>query len=171
MTKNTLHLLILTALCLTSSCVTRKNCEKRFPQAVHDSLIIHTNTQTIYKDTTVFVRIPGDTVEKVIELHSTDLTDSEISILNTERARSFAWIKAGKLHHRLIQKDSVLEQKIKNAIRTTSHTANQEKIIYKTQKVNELTGLQWVQIYLGRLFALALMGWLIITICLPKRRV
>jgi len=107
----------------------------------------------VIRDTTIWVKIPGDTV-----LLTTPI--DEVSRLNTALATSTAWIKDGKISHRLEQKDTTVPATIKGALKTTHKTSitrsQKERTIQQTRYANQLTGWQWTQVYLGRIFLGAL---------------
>lgn len=105
--------------------------------------IKETVINTVYKDTVVYIKIPGDTVHDsipvVVEIFTdgTTLVSSKKSTLHTSLATSQAWIQSGKLHHTLIQKDSIYKAQIQNAIRITQHFMKEQttKVVkehYKT---------------------------------------
>lgn len=122
-----------------------------------DSLLVRTNTVTVYRDTIVAVKVLGDTVTKVFPVYLDDSVPfSGISELETPLAKSIAWVNEGKLNHSLFQKDTIIKQNIKNALRNTSVVSENKQVSVQTKVINEPTKWQWVQIYLGRV-ALCLM--------------
>lgn len=134
---------------LLDSCVTRQACEKRFATIKSDSISSSTNTVTIIQDTTIYVNIPGDTVEA-----SKPITDT--SRLITPMAISSVWVKNGKLKHRLEQKTTSLPTTIKGALKTNITLDKKVQTIVRTRYTNQLSGWQWTQVYLGRVFMAAL---------------
>ncbi len=101
------------------------------------------STITVIRDTTIYIEIPGDTT-----FTSVPLVDGEISKINTPLAISYAWVTAGKLNHRLEQKDTVLPTTLKGALKTTIKEVQVQEV--KTRIEFRLTGWQQVQVYLGR---------------------
>ncbi len=81
-------------------------------------------TVTVYRDTTIYVSIRGDTVY----LASGGGSDS-ISRLSTGLAVSEAWVEQGILKHRLLQKDTLIGSTIRNAIRTTTTSRLKEQTV------------------------------------------
>jgi hypothetical protein len=82
-------------------------------------------SNTIVKDTTIYVHVAGDTVYKEILVNSTKgIVNSKKSQLETKYAFSAAWVEDGLLKHRLEQKDSEIELLIRGVIKehTTTKT-------------------------------------------------
>jgi hypothetical protein len=148
------YLIIL--LVLFSSCVTQKRCDSRFPPIIKDSII--RETVTIYRDTTVYVQIKADTVHDTttVYLDKGGLIQSDISFMNTRFATSKAYVLNSKLYHSLFQLEDSIAKTIANAIKNSS--TNTVETVTIIEKVNELTGWQWFQVWAGRLLILTLFG-------------
>lgn len=127
------------AMLVMTSCVTRKACERKFP--VVDSVRVVSRTVTVYRDTVVYVEVPGDTVWRV-----SDTLDG-ISTLRTPLAQSYALVKDGRLWHRLEQRDSTVPVVLKGALKSTE--TRFDTVAVKTVKGNELSRAQWGFIFLG----------------------
>lgn len=140
-------ILFLFFLTIFFGCVTRKSCDRKFPDKEKDSVSVVSATVTVIRDTTIYIQIPGDTIYK-----SVFASDNEISKLNTSLATSEAWIRDGKLNHRLEQKDTVVASTIKGALKTTREVESRKEVINHIEYVNRLTGWQWVQVWIGRIF-------------------
>lgn len=160
--KNKVELLLLVVVVLSilcSSCITRRACERRFPPITYDSVSVVMNTVTIYRDTTIYVHLPGDTVDQSIRV------DEGISELRTPNAKSYAWVINGILKHKLEQRDTAILQNIRGALKTTITDQQKDKTTEKLKFLNKLTNWQIFQIYLGRVlmfFAITILCWLII---------
>lgn len=141
--------LFLFFLTIFSGCVTRKACDRKFPDKEKDSVSVVSTTVTVIRDTTIYIQIPGDTVYT-----SVPVSNNELSILNTSMATSEAWIRDGKLNHRLEQKDTVVASTLKGALKTTREVESKKEVTHHTEYINQLTGWQRVQVYLGRFFVL-----------------
>lgn len=163
--KNQLIGLVFFAL-LMSSCVTQKRCEQKFPQQIITIDSVITKTETIYRDTTIFIELPGDTIRDTITVEVINgISNSRPSIHETDLAWSMAQVVNGFLRHELIQKDSTLARVIENAIRESATTTDKTKLITKVEEKNYVTGWQWFQIWLGRLMmalAAIFVGYIII---------
>ena len=150
-------IIVLILALLASSCNTPRVCRRQFPDArtegrdagfsanTTDSI----QTVTLVRDTTIYIFLSGDSVEVLTPM-------DEVSRLNTTLATSTVWLKDGKINHRLEQKDTIVPKVIKGALKTTITSAKNTQTIIKTRNVNFLSGWQWTQIYLGRVFLGAL---------------
>lgn len=114
--------ILLVIFMVISGCTTENKCNRKFPPQTmvitKDSIIRTTNT--VYRDTTIFVYIKGETK------YSTDtvwlkngLAYSNKDYLFTSFAESWAWVENGRLYHKLIQKDTLIGQEVKDAVRLT----------------------------------------------------
>ncbi|HLN52749.1 MAG TPA: hypothetical protein VK212_03505 [Lentimicrobium sp.] len=150
-----IHIILI---CLSlSSCVTRRACDRKFPSTEKDSVREVINTVSTYRDTTIFIKIQGDTVYR-----ENILREGNVSKLNTSLAISEAWVSNGKLKHRLTQKDTIIPKTLKSALKTTLTASEKEKVVYRVRKVNELTNWQWVQVWAGRVFMLLFVAAILI---------
>jgi hypothetical protein len=155
--KNKLIGLVFFAL-LLSGCVTQKRCDQKFPPQLITSDSVITNTITIYRDTTIYVYLPGDTVYDTVHVTiENGIANSRPSIHETDLAWSKAQVVDGRLIHELIQKDSVLARVIENAIRESATTTDRNRIKTEIIEKNYVTGWQWFQIWMGRLFGIILL--------------
>jgi len=89
------------------------------------------------------IPFPDIIVNKIVGAINTDTSRIETSL-----ALSLAWIRRGLLHHELIQKDTTLELKLKNALREIETF----KQTTKTHEVNILTWWQKTLIWIGGSF-------------------
>lgn len=140
--------LILSPLLL--SCSMQKYCSKRFPPEIIRKDSIRYIEKVVYRDTIVYVHVPG---EKVVDSAQADSSGKALSVLETSFASSTAIFQDGKLRHTLTQKDSLVETLIKNGIReryVESFDGSREtSVIVK----NELNGWQHTQIYAAWILA------------------
>jgi hypothetical protein len=106
---------------ILAGCATQKRCLEKFPpQMVHDTV---TTKSIIYKDTTVYVEIPGETVIKEVPiLLPMPMPEIEPVRAEVELAQAEAKLLKNKLRLTLIQKDSILEFKLDSAIRVNADT-------------------------------------------------
>lgn len=163
----TVALLLLLAVLFTSCSVEKKMSRKCARAQRHYELALYkydcpkkpidtayvTETKIITRDTTIFVRVPGDTVKSETRVHDTlGLLNSKVSHLETKYSFSNAWVEGGILKHELIQKDSDIPATIPGAVQ---HTTTGEKVIvrvpYPVDKPvpAELSWLQKMLIYTG----------------------
>ncbi len=126
--------------------MTRERCERKYPAGT-GSVSTTVNTISTIRDTTIYVWVPGDTVFQWVAV-----SDTAVSSLNTPLAHSSAWIRDGRLNHRLEQRDTIISKTIEGALKTTITESQRKEILVKTEYINELTWWQWLQVYLGRVF-------------------
>jgi hypothetical protein len=118
------YILLILPLFLFASCVTQKRCAQKFPPQIITKT--ETITETVYRDTTIYVHIPADTIysEKVI-FKSPEGWQTELSVLDQTYAKSTAQVVNGTLKHELFQKQTEIERVISNAIKENStHTVD-----------------------------------------------
>ena len=142
-------ILFIAVLLLFTGCITQSKCDRKFPpevMVIRTDSIIHTK-ETIYRDTTITIIIPGDTVRDSVQVVNGQTLKP--SILNTQFAESKAWVENGTLKHELRQKDTVYKVKLNNAIRLTWERAEK---FYNSKEVQVKTVRyipQWVWWCLG----------------------
>lgn len=139
--KTIISIFLLTFL---SGCITKKACERKFPHPGRDSVSVVANTVTLIRDTTIYVRMPGDTVFGSVPVF-------EVSTLTAGTATSTARVMDGMLLHRMEQRDTAVAAHLKGALRTTSREIARKEVVYRTQYTNQLTGWQWFQVWVGRI--------------------
>jgi len=133
--------ILLAIIMVITGCVTENKCNRKFPPQTivirKDSIIRTTNT--VYRDTLVYIYIKGETK------YSTDTVWVENGIayskkdhLVTSFADSWAWVENGRLYHELIQKDTLIGQEVKDAVRLTWERAeryyNKSEVQVKTER-------------------------------------
>jgi len=119
--------------------------------------------RTIIKDTTIYVHIPGDTIHDTVAA-----TEGAFSILTTGYANSLAWINGGKLFHKLEQQEKMLPVTIRQAEKTT--TINPPKAPAPPGRNGQgVTFLQKIQIFLGKVLLIVLVGLIVMRIVLERR--
>ena len=118
---------------------------------------IITNTETLveYKDTTIYIYLPGDTVVLTDSIYvyrdiETGLWNSKPSNLKTALASSYCQVVNGMVKHNLIQNEQQLEFLIKNAIQKHSTHTTTTNIV--KEEVNILKWWQKGLMYGGGLF-------------------
>ena len=110
--------------------------------------ILKTETKTIYRDTTVYIHVPGaivvDSVPVYVQVGSNGSVkvSTPVNTLETSMAVSRAWIDNGRLRHELVQRDSVFRANIDNAIRITQ-TLMKESTIATRHTVERYVPMFW----------------------------
>lgn len=150
-------ILVILVTLILSGCVTQKACEKKFPpEKIRVDSIIKT-TETVYRDTTIFIYLEGDTVYSVDTVFVKEgIANSLPSIHETDLIWSKAQVINNRLIHEVRQKDSVLAIVIEKAIKESAILNEKIKIEEKIVQVNYLTSFQHFEIWLGRIFAILL---------------
>lgn len=137
-------------------CSMKKYCADRYPPTplVRDSISYIENT--IVRDTTVFVPIPFEQVKDSVDIDT--VSGFTYSTLTTSFAWSYASIINGKLYHYLQQKDTLIEARIRDAIKQHSKVEYKEKFTEVLVPVNNLTQFQIVQIWAAWILLFILLG-------------
>lgn len=143
-------------LVVLSGCVTKKACNRKFQSQGKDSVREVFNTMTVYRDTTIFIRIPGDTFYL-----ETSANLEQINTLTTSYCISRAWIQDGMLKHSLVQKDTLIPEIVENGVKSTITSVEKER--YHIADENDaLTWWQKLQMHAGRYMIYAIIMFLIL---------
>ena len=137
MKKQTILMLVVAVLLLCSCSVQKRadrkcaKAQKRYELASYKwgCAIFENNstTNTIIKDTTIYVPVPGATVHDSVKVPYLATFSTPKNILETTYAISTAWIENSLLQHTLVQKQTNIPATIPGAIHNT--VSVQEKII------------------------------------------
>ena len=139
---------ISSVLFLTSCLTVRKierNCEKFEKVCVTETetqtdTIIKTKTVIKYRDTTLYIEMPGREIIKEVPVYIKEgIVESDLSVLVTPLARSTARVLNSRLEHYLIQNDTTLQLEIQDALKTIKIQEKQietlrEKYVVKVTK-------------------------------------
>lgn len=108
--------------------------------------VLKTVTNTIYRDTTIYIHVPGESrtdsvmVQVTVYKDGTVKLSTPVNTLHTSFATSRAWVENGRLKHTLIQKDSAYKATIENAIKITQHFVKESsKGAVKKEYIHYLT--------------------------------
>lgn len=114
---------IAATLLLLGSCTTQKRCFNKFPPPP-PSTNVEVKEVVKYKDTTIYVYLPADTVQKTdtIIIGVDGQVNYPLQRLDVEYAYATFQIKNSKLDFKLFQKESAIAQTIENAIKESSKT-------------------------------------------------
>ena len=121
-------LIIISILLLSVSCMTVKRVERNcdlfmtvceVPVKVETEILTNTITKIEYRDTTIYVYLPGKVIERKVPVYITKgIVNSDLSVLVTPLARSTARVFNSELEHDLIQTDTTLQLEVQNALKT-----------------------------------------------------
>jgi hypothetical protein len=159
---------LITILILFSSCfATKRRCYDKFPPqvSIDTSYYEVVRDSLVYRDTTIFVEIPGETlIDSIIvdnippetqKPSSKPLSISSDTIrLETEYAKAEAYYIAPKLYLKLEQKQSILEVKLDSVIRQEMHW----KEMYMEIEKNTETKVK----YIPTIYKIAMWGWAVV---------
>ncbi|MDD5006413.1 MAG: hypothetical protein PHS33_07965 [Candidatus Omnitrophica bacterium] len=134
----------------------------------NDSIILSDSvvrtTLIIYRDTVIYIHLPGDTVYKVTEVFvpapgNRLLINSDTSHLQTQFCWSWAVINRGELYHRLGQNDTVIELKINNyKKRIDSLMVYIKKTEIDRQNASNKAKFPWLALFFGILAISGILG-------------
>lgn len=104
-----------------SSCVTRKTCRRKDAAGTAITSKELLKTLITYKDTTILIKIKGDTTSDTIILKN------GLNRLSTPLAISIVDFKNGILKHRLIQKDTLIPTLLHHGLKNSITLIQKEK--------------------------------------------
>lgn len=120
-----------------------------------DSVVVIVKDSVILRDSVVLVPVPQEGATAV-------LPDTDTSRLETSVAKSEAFVKDGKLHHTLTNKDALLPIKITIPEKVHSELSKNTMVIRQTVEVEkELSKWQNFIQMLGYGFLVACVLWLV----------
>ena len=102
--------------------------------------IIKTKTVIRYRDTTLYIEMPGREIIKEVPVYIKEgIVESDLSVLVTPLARSTARVLNSRLEHYLIQNDTTLQLELQDALKTIKIQEKQietlrEKYVVKVTK-------------------------------------
>ena len=111
---------------ILAGCATQKRCFEKWPPEIKVDTVERTVVQ--YVDTTVYVQMPGDTVEVNVPVYIVDTVEGKPIVITYEEARAEteyaearAWVEKSVLELELIQKDSLIEIRLDSVIAIKDH--------------------------------------------------
>ena len=170
------NLIIISILLLSVSCMTVKRISKHCSEfekvcvtetKIQTDTIIKTKTVIRYRDTTLYIEMPGREIIKEVPVYIKEgIVESDLSVLVTPLARSYAQVVNSKLSHELIQVDTLILIKLKDALKTITIQEKQietlkEKYVV-TVKENTNFAKLTIKVFWGLLVVIVLgIGYLI----------
>ena len=139
---------------ILSGCVTKKNCQRKFPPVVHEITIIEYEEKETFRDTTFYELIPGEIVVKIdtVFVSENGLVNSNVSFLETSLAWSKSQVIDSRLIHELVQIDTTLEIRLKDAIKEIDRLKEVTTIKKEITEVpRKLTKWQQFRIWIGNI--------------------
>jgi hypothetical protein len=132
-----------------SGCVTQRRCTEKFPPQISSDTFIKDSvrTETKYRDTTIYIPIPGkvvhDSIPIPIPCPEAKKIVSDTIRTETEFAIAKAWIEGDELHIELEQKDTSYKADIKNAIRERDYY----KYLYEKSNTKQVQIVKHVPLF------------------------
>ena len=121
-------IVFISSILFLTSCMTvdkvKRNCDLfmtvcEVPVKVETEILTNTITKIEYRDTTIYVYLPGKVIERKVPVYITKgIVNSDLSVLVTPLARSTARVFNSELEHDLIQTDTTLQLEVQNALKT-----------------------------------------------------
>jgi hypothetical protein len=114
--KNLLCILLLVSL---SGCVSEKQCLRKYPPQITEVEKVITNTIIKTRDTIIYKEIQGETkyFYDTVIVTKDGLVNTRPSVLETTLAISQAQVVNNRLQHELRQKDTMIELRLKDALK------------------------------------------------------
>ena len=106
-------------LAVLSGCASQRRCNIKYP-GKNDTIRIETVRDSIViKDTTIYVKIPGETITNTVEIPCPQVPGyvPKKVFAETSLAKAFAWWEYPVIKLVLIQKDTLIEKRLKGAIK------------------------------------------------------
>lgn len=152
-------------LALLPSCYTKKQCAGLFPPSIiiKDSIVY--KEKISYRDTIVYVRIPGDTITDTIPVFIyKGLVNSKLLKVDGKFAFATAQVVNSKLGLVLIEKDTTLEFKLKDAIKQIEIWKEKynSKEVTRTITVNKSPWYTRILAWLGGVILIMVGTWVIL---------
>jgi hypothetical protein len=120
-----------------ASCATQKRCNLKFPPTVDTIKITIVKDSIIYRDTTIFIKLPGELRIDSVEIPCPDVPGyiPEKVFAETSLAKASAWWQFPNIRLELIQKDTTIERRLDNAIKEAWHWQEEYTKVTKTPQV------------------------------------
>jgi hypothetical protein len=143
------YIIIIVLIISLGACTTKRKCNRLFPPETKVEVI--TTTKVVTRDTTIYVTLPKEVISNTdtVYVDLAGFVNSRVSRLETSLAVSTAQIINNRLHHNLIQRDTTIETRLKDALReieTLKETTTKE---VRIEEVNVLRWWQKMLMYTG----------------------
>jgi len=126
-----------------SSCVTEKKCTRKFPPQIEVIIKDSIREVTIYRDTIIYLHLPADTILKTDTIIVKEgYLYIEPMYAETKLATASAWISYNKLNLLLTDKDTTIEVRLLNALKTSQfweYKYKHEKEVVKEKYIPKFT--------------------------------
>ena len=162
--KNLIKLILLVILSsLFASCATQKRCLNKFPPSVDTVTIVEKRDSIVYKDTTIYVKLPVEIRIDSIEIPSPEVKNyvPDTVRVETSLAIAKAYWKYPNIKLSLVNKDDSLKIKLDNAIREAFHWKSEyQKITVTPQPIKYIPTIYKISLWLWIGVILTILGYI-----------
>lgn len=162
------NLIIILISLLSVSCLTVKrierNCDKfakicEVPVKKEVKIIRDVHIETIYRDTIIYVKVPGKTVKKKVPVYiNKGVTNSGRSVLSVPFATGWAQVVNSKLIHELTQTDTILRVKLENALKHSKILEKENKILKEKSVTTIVENTKWAKLCIKVVWVVIILG-------------
>ena len=148
-------IVFISSILFLTSCMTvdkvKRNCDLfmtvcEVPVKVETEILTNTITKIEYRDTTIYVYLPGKVIERKVPVYITKgIVNSDLSVLVTPLARSTARVFNSELEHDLIQTDTTLQLEVQNALKTIKIQEKQIETLREKYVVTVTENSNWAR--------------------------
>jgi hypothetical protein len=163
--KAILYLSLFLTLLGQSGCVSYKKCLEKYPPSRDTLRITQVRDSIIYRDTTIYVKIQGETKHDSIfikipvegKLFSFDTLRQDTPLASAE-----AWIADSYLQLKLTQKDTTILTKLNNAVMEAYHWRSEyEKVTETPKEVKYIPKIYKIAFWIVLVAVIVLAGYLV----------
>lgn len=161
------YIIILLAV-LLSGCMTvkrvQKNCDLfmavcEVPIKKEVEIIRDVQIETIYRDTIIYIKVPGKTVIKKVPVYiNKGVVNSELSVLNVPFATGFAQVVNSRLEHELTQTDTILRVELENALKHSKILEKENKILKEKSVTTVIENTKWANFCIKVFWVVIILG-------------
>ena len=142
---------------LLTGCVTQKKCLTKFPPVNDTIRIVILKDSVVYRDTTIFIHLPGQTtVDSVVIPCPPPTTEfiSDTARAKTSLAFARAWWQYPNIQLRLVQTDTTIVARLDSAIMESYYWRNEYEQIKQTIIVKKIPLIYKIAFWfvLGQIF-------------------
>ena len=160
--KNSILILSLFSCVLLSSC-SKQWCYTKWPISVDSIYKEIIRDSIVIKDTIVYIHLPGETVIDSVKIPCPDPGPAYVPKKvrsETSLAWAEAWFQFPNIKLLLVQKDTLIEKRLENAIRESYHWKSlYEKMTVRPEPVKYIPGIYKVALWLWIGVVIAVAGY------------
>jgi hypothetical protein len=145
------NLAILILVLISSSCVTQKVCQRKFPISADTVRIVILKDSIVYRDTVITVHLAGEVVRDTIRIPCPPPPPSYVpdtARAETKLAVAAAWWDFPNISLRLIQKDTTIETRLDSAIREAYYWRKEYEAVTKIVTVKYIPVIYRISLWI-----------------------